>query len=106
MASSFNSSFKQLLNSVPPFLRNRYALVLCLFLLWMLLFDTHDFITQYKLYKTQRELEEKKEFYTTHIEEVKNDRKDLFTNEKTIEKFAREHYYMKKSDEEVFVIER
>lgn len=104
--ATFNNAFKPLVDAVPPFLRNRYVLVLAAFLLWMLLFDRHDVVTQFKLYRSERHLEDKMRFYEQSIEEVKADRKDLFTNDKTIEKFAREHYYMKKSDEDIFVIER
>jgi cell division protein DivIC len=51
-----------------------------------------------------QKLEEEKKFF---IEEIKKDNEelnDLKTNPKTLEKFAREKYLMKKDNEEIFVI--
>jgi len=47
-------------------------------------------------------MEHDRDYYLKQIEAVKQDRTDLQNN---IEKFAREHYFMKKSDEDVFIIE-
>ena len=45
---------------------------------------------------------EDKRFYTEKIEDAEQERLDLDIND---EKFAREQYYMKKSNEDVFIIE-
>jgi hypothetical protein len=50
-------------------------------------------------------LESQKEYYETNIEVVKERKKELFTTDENFEKFAREQHLMKKSNEEVFVIE-
>ena len=42
--------------------------------------------------------------HTKKIAELRQQRKDLFGNEKNLEKFARETYLMKKPNEEIFVI--
>lgn len=49
-------------------------------------------------------LEEEKEFYQDEIKQIRADLKELKTNPKTLEKFAREKYLMKKDNEELFVI--
>ena len=49
-------------------------------------------------------LEEEREFYQGEIKQIRADLKELKTNPKTLEKFAREKYLMKKDEEEIFVI--
>lgn len=95
------NSFQAIKDQVPAPLRNRYFLVLALFFAWMIFFDRHDIITQWRLQRTVNKLEADKEFYSEKIEEAEQERLDLDIND---EKFAREQYYMKKSDEDVFII--
>ncbi len=92
---------KPLLNLIPAPLRNKYVIVLILFFGWMIFFDKHDFWTVWRLQRTVDKLEEDKEFYSKQIEKAEQERLDLEANK---EKFAREKYYMKKNDEDVFII--
>jgi len=91
------------LNSIPAPMRNRYFLVLALFFAWMVFFDRHDLLTQWKLSKSVEELEVKKAYFSEKIIEAKEDKKEIESNR---EKFAREKYYMHKKDEEVFIIQK
>lgn len=50
-----------------------------------------------------QELKHEREYYIGQIEKNKTEMKELFTNNKNLEKFAREKYYMKRSNEDVFV---
>lgn len=86
------------------FTKNYYAIAVSVFLLWMLFFDSNDFISQYQMRKKVQELERDKQFYLEKIEEVKADRRELLSNPKLLEKYAREKYLMKKSSEDVYVI--
>jgi len=90
---------------LPKFTKNFYFLFLFLFFVWMLFFDSNDFVTQYKLTDKKANLEEEKAYYQEKIEEVKIERKELLSNPQLLEKFAREKYIMKKTSEEVFIIE-
>jgi cell division protein FtsB len=83
--------------------RNFYVLIGVGFLVWMLLFDTNDFISQYQMGKKLSDLENEKTYYQEKTEEVKKDREELLGNPQLLEKFAREKYLMKKNSEEVFV---
>lgn len=89
---------------IPSFTRNYYFVATLTFLIWMLFFDANDFISQYQMRKKVKDLEEKKQFYLEKIDEVKKERRELLSNPKLLEKFAREKYLMKKSAEEVFVV--
>ncbi len=86
---------------VPKPLRNRYVLVLLLFVTWMLFFDRRNFIDQWHLSRTIKQLERDKAYYREQIEETEKAREEL---ENHPEKVARERYYMHRADEEVFII--
>ena len=98
---AINNPLQPLLERLPKPLRNKYFLVLAVFAAWMVFFDKHDVITQWRLQRTVDKLEEDKAFYTQKIKEAEQTRLDLEANR---EEFARERYYMKESDEDVFVI--
>jgi len=91
-------------NKVPAFLKNKYALTAIIFLVWITFFDQNKLITQFQYRSQLSKLEEEKKFYQGEIEIIQADLKELQTNPKTLEKFAREKYLMKKEDEELFVI--
>jgi len=95
-----NNPFKPITRKIPDTLKNKYFLVLVIGAAWMIFFDKHDFLTQWKLNQTLKELEVDKVYYEEKITEVKEDKKDIENNK---EKFAREHYYMKKNNEDVFI---
>ncbi len=95
---------KQLIDKIPPLLRNFYVLSTLFFLAWLLFFDSNDIITQAKLSRKQAELEKTKSFYELKIEEVKSDREALLNNDDLLEKLAREKYFMKKENEDIFIV--
>jgi cell division protein DivIC len=95
--------FKPLINRLPVGLQSRYFLVIMLFLLWMLIFDKADVFTQLKLKRTIGNLENDKVYYREKLKEVQQEKEDMQNNP---EKFAREHYFMKNPDEDVFVIDK
>lgn len=94
--------FQSWLDSVPAPMRNIYFLSLALFFAYMIFVDKHDFLTQYRLQQTLNKLEGDKTYYEEKIKEVKKDQRDIDNNK---EKFAREHYYLNKAGEDVFIIE-
>lgn len=86
------------------FLRNKYFLAIVGFAIWMLFFDRNDMISQYEYSSEVNKLQQEKDFYLTQTALVKKDLAELDSNLNTIEKFAREKYFMKKDNEDVFVI--
>jgi cell division protein FtsB len=73
-------------------------------LAWLTFFDSNDLYTQIKQTAKLKSLEDEKTFYTEKIEEVKEDRAELLSDEELLEKFARENYLMKKPNEDVYVV--
>lgn len=88
------------------YLLNKYFYTGFIFLIWMLFFDQENFIAQYQLSQTLNDLQNKKEFYQEETENNLNIIEKLETDTAWLEKFAREKYFMKKDNEEVFVIIR
>ncbi len=90
--------------NIPSWMKNRYFLTALVFLIWITFFDQNNLITQMQYRWELHKLEEEKEFYEEEIDVVQADLKELKTNPRTLEKFAREKYLMKKEDEELFVL--
>ncbi|WP_199120730.1 septum formation initiator family protein [Pedobacter sp. ASV28] len=84
--------------------RNKYFLAIAAFAVWMLFFDKNDMLSQYEYSVQVKKLQEEKDFYSKETALVKKDLKELDSNLNTAEKFAREKYFMKKANEDVFVI--
>ena len=71
----------------------------------MLLFlDKNDFFAQFDRRKELRELEQSKAYYTREIASERKELEALKTNPATLEKYAREKYYMKRDNEEIFLV--
>jgi len=83
---------------------NLYVVVLTAFVIWMVFFDTNSLLIHMELKKQISTLEKQKEFLKNEIEK---DRKTLekLSDPEELEKFAREKYYLKKKDEEIYLIE-
>lgn len=85
-------------------LTNLYVLILTIFVIWMLFFDTNSLMIHRELRKEIKNLEKTQQFLQTEIEKDKKIIEKLSdTNE--LEKFAREHFYLKKKNEEIYLIE-
>ncbi len=89
---------------VPSWLKTKYALSLIIFLSWMLFFDQYNLFYQYELRSELNDLRRSKDWYKEQIQQTKEDLDELLTDDKKLERFAREKYLMKKPNEEIFVI--
>ena len=98
-----STPWQALWNRLPAPLQNRYYLSLVAFLFIMVFLDRHSLWTQWKLLRAQKQLEADRTYYQEKIKEAREEAEDF---ELTKEKFAREHYYMKRADEDVFIIQK
>lgn len=85
-------------------LKNKYLLTVIGLTVWVIFFDKNDLSTQIKLRHQVQQLEDEKNYFTTEIEQITADIKELSSNPKTLEKFGREKYLMKRDNEDIFVI--
>lgn len=102
MALSVNP-WQVLWQKLPRPLQNRYYLTLVVFLFFLVFIDRHDLWTQYKLHRALNRLENDRVFYHQKIKEAREEAEDF---DLTKEKYAREHYFMHQSDEDVFIIKQ
>jgi cell division protein FtsL len=86
-------------------LRNKYLIAVIIFAAIMLFFDHNNIFEQMQRRQELQELQAKKEYYNKEIEKAKKELADLSNNPAAIEKYAREHFQMKRDNEDVFIIE-
>ena len=82
---------------------NKYTVTLSVFFVWMLFFDQHNMIVQYRLNRTSSDL---KEQIAQDLQLLKEAKEELYVLRNFPEKYAREQYLMHKPDEVVFVVVR
>lgn len=71
---------------------------------WLTFFDRNDIFTQYDLRQQVLKLEKERNYYLQEIITNNQAIEELHTNQKSLEKFARETYLMKRDNEDIFVI--
>jgi cell division protein FtsB len=84
--------------------KNIFVIILVIFAVWMLFFDANSYLIHRELNNEMDALEDEKDYYKNEIEKDKKAIQELSTEE-GIEKLAREKYYMKKENEEIYIIE-
>jgi cell division protein DivIC len=84
---------------------NKYLLAGVFFIIWMLFVDQRDYFQQKERRDELRKLEMKKEYYQKEIDKTRKELGDLQNSPAALERFAREHYLMKKEGEDIFIIE-
>ena len=94
--------FKQ--NKWVRFVTNKYVLILILFIAWMVFFDANSYLTHRELDNDINALEDNAEFYQKEIDNDKTFIKKM-EDSGEMEKFAREKYYLKKANEDIYIIE-
>ena len=83
---------------------NKYLLISLLFAVWMLFLDNYSYMDQRQLNKQIDELQDNKKYYQ---DEIKKDNQSikLLKNQDQVEKYAREKYYMKRENEDIYIVE-
>ncbi len=85
-------------------LLNKYLIVFVTFAVFVTFFDNHSLIQRWKTDRKIKEMEKEIRFYQNEIKMNKEKENELKSNKENLEKFAREHYYMKKQNEDIFII--
>jgi cell division protein DivIC len=95
----------QIKNHIPRWLRSKYTLVTLLFLLFILLLDNRNLISQYNRYKELRSLRTAASDLGARNRQLQRENEAIRSNPIEIERVAREKYYMKRKNETVFLFE-
>lgn len=91
-------------NYLKKFLRNKYAVTAFGFLVWMTFFNDIDLLFIGKSKLELMNMKKEVQHFDLEIEHTREALHDLTTNKETLEKFAREQYFMKRDNEDLFVI--
>ena len=83
---------------------NLYILISVVFFIWIFFIDSNSILVNIKLNKEISELKERKDILENQIQMDKKIISNL-QNPDSLEKYAREKLYMKKENEEIFIIE-
>jgi cell division protein FtsB len=98
------NTFGKIWKIILPIIKNKYIMTLLIFLIWLLFFDRNNLVDRIKEMNHYNQLEKDKKYFKERIEEDSKRLEQLKTNNKNLEKFAREQYFMKKADEDIFVV--
>ena len=97
--------FKKIKNSkFFKIVSNLYILISVIFFIWIFFIDSNSILVNIKLNKEISELKERKDILENQIQMDKKIISNL-QNPDSLEKYAREKLYMKKENEEIFIIE-
>ena len=91
-------------NRLLKLIKSTYGIIIILFIIWMIFFDSNSLIIHNELNNDINELDNQKSYYEKEI--VKdNIELQLIQSDSGLEKYAREKLFMKKDNEEIFLIE-
>lgn len=87
------------------FFLNKYLIVTLLFAVWMIFFDQNSYFIHKDLDKEIQDLTKAQKVYSEKLEKETIQIHQMKTNAVEIERVAREKHYLKKENEDVFIIE-
>ena len=87
-------------------LKNKYFIVIVAFIFFFTFIDENGLLTSVRLQKQLVQLKEKEIHYLSEIERDSIGAAHLNNDIDRIEKYGREIYYMKRSNEDIFLISR
>ena len=87
------------------YLKNKYIIAVLVFLVLILFYDRNDIFVQIDRAREVNSLHQSKEFYQQEIEKTKKELNALESSQSAVERYAREHFFMKKDHEEVFIVD-
>ena len=91
-------------NLTLKFLKNSYVIIIIIFVIWMIFFDSNSILVHNELNNDINDLNNQKEYYKNEIERDNIELNQIKTDS-GLEKYAREKLFMKRDNEEIFIIE-
>ena len=87
-------------------MRHKLMVVIVAFLIWITFFDRNSFLLHIEREQNISALQDSISYYKREIERQRTFLNELRSDPKQMEKFVREHYNMKKDDEDIYIIRR
>lgn len=85
---------------------NRYTILGFCFIIWMIFFDQNSLFTHLELDKQIHDLERDEAYFKQNLENEDKKLRVLIENPAEIERIAREKFYLKKDNEDIFIIQQ
>ena len=92
------------LKFIQKYFVNKYFVTIVLFLMWMVFFDSTSFLVINELNGEVNKYETQLAYYQSEYQKNDEYYKKLMNNKAEKEKYARENYFMKKPNEEIFIL--
>lgn len=86
------------------FFWNRYFIFSIAFIVWMFFFDQNSFFVHRELDKQIDNLERDEEYYLQNLQQETEKLNQLTENPAEIERIAREKHFLKKENEDIFIV--
>ncbi len=83
---------------------NKYVIVLIVFLVLLAFFDKNNLMYRWRTKRNVQALKKEIKYYKDEIEDNKSKVYDLQSDLNTLEKHAREEYFLKRENEDIFII--
>lgn len=93
------------IKKIYSFLKNKYLISIAVFILLMVFYDRNDIFVQMERKKELHDLLKSKQFYEKENAILQKQLADLENNPAALEKFAREKLYMKRDNEDIFIVD-
>jgi len=100
------NQYSEFIGFIPTWVKNKYLLTAIVFLFIIGLIGSNSLIAQFKLVSEINQLEKQRTFYQKEIEQMKIEMTSLENDAYKMEKVARENYFLKRPNEDVFLFEK
>ncbi len=87
-------------------LANKYVITALIFAVWMMFFDQNDYKSQRQRKHDLQTTRDGIAYLNEEIAGMEKEHAGLISDPAKLEQYAREHYHMKKDNEDLFVIEK
>ncbi|HMN32739.1 MAG TPA: septum formation initiator family protein [Chitinophagaceae bacterium] len=87
------------------FLKNKFFIVTIVFIVWVTFFAQYDILSVKNQRQELNEMKEKIEYLHQEVEKQQNEKQLLENDSNTVERYAREKYFMKKDNEDIYMID-
>lgn len=86
-------------------LKNKFFIVTIVFVIWVVFFAQYDIISLRNQQAELKEMNEKINYLEKEVDRLRIEKESLKNDPKTVEKYAREKYFMKADNEDVFMLD-
>lgn len=88
------------------FVMNKYLITVVVAGIWMLFFDQNDFFTMQERKAELQKITDNITYLNGEIAKMEKENADVNSNPQVLEQYAREHYMLKRDNEDVYIIDK